>query len=145
MTNIIIHPVQIEGPELGNMLFGNSRGEYLIKRGVGFEDELFRLFEAYAPKRDNSWREYGEEFDNEIFSVMPYYWGDCECGYDEKEYNSENSHSKDCRIARPNFLYKPTGFEIQWYKYPLRDSYSNKKITLKQFKIIIEDCIRSIK
>ena len=47
--------------ELGNMLNGNSRGEYPLKRSAGFEEELERLFDAYAPKRDNFWREYGEE------------------------------------------------------------------------------------
>lgn len=202
--------------ELGNMVFGNSRGEYPLGRGVGFEEELFRLFDAYAPKRDNSWREYGEEFENDTFAIMPYYWGDCECGYDEKEsewcekndhqescisieirhiahydrfkspdiflakyltpifekhalstsdknwwygymtlctcdyenrwqkFLAENNHSKDCRLIKPNFLYKPNGFEIQWYKYPLRDSYTNQKITLLKFKKIIDDCIRSV-
>lgn len=27
-----------------------------------------------------------------------------------------------------NFVYKPLNLEIDWYKYPLRDSYTNQKI-----------------
>lgn len=210
--------------ELGNIIFGNSRGEYPIGRdGRGFEEELYRLFDAYSPKRDNSWREYGEEFENDVFAVMPYYWGECECGYEEREYEwceknkhraecyqidyhkipegvefskqylnrhgaflekyikplykkhgiqvdfadknwwagcavictcdyasrwsefaSNNQHAPTCRIVKPNFLYKPTGFEIQWYKYPLRDSYSNQPIEFNEFKKIIDACIASV-
>jgi hypothetical protein len=213
--------------ELGNLIFGNSRGEYPIERYIGFEDELYRLFEAYAPDRDNSWREYGVEFENDIFLVFPYYWGDCTCGYDEKDYQwsienkhesscyqsaldkalnewvkehpepmitssnewrkwyskkqefedktydklcaqygvdrkfgaavhctcdyrdrrykfcEENHHDKECPIVKPNFLFKPTGFSIKWYKYPLRDSYMNQNITLDEFKKIISVCIES--
>jgi hypothetical protein len=213
--------------ELGNIIFGNSRGQFEIERGKGFEEELIRLFESYAPERDSSWREYGEEFENDIFMVEPYYWGECTCGFDSKEFNEEHSkecyqtelkneklkagwiydkdgyskrpkewtyededkkerfiykelckkyklsypsgcavhctcdyderaqkwlnkigyptgHKKECLLEKPNFLYKPTGFEIQWYKYCLRDSYSNQPITLKKFKSIIDDCIKSL-
>jgi hypothetical protein len=239
--------------ELGNAIFGNSRGEYPIERGEGFENELYRLFEAYAPSRDNSWREYGVEFENDVFSVFPYYWGDCTCGYDEKDYQwsaenehesscyqsaldramrewlekhpepeaqmhnttveeielgvtfisseparspsadmwrkwyakkrrfedktydklctqygvdrkfgaaihctcdyrdrrhkfrEKNDHDKNCPIVKPNFLFKPTGFSIQWYKYPLRDSYMSQNITLDEFKEIVSKCIESCK
>jgi hypothetical protein len=203
--------------ELGNIVFGNSRGEYPIERDEGFEKELYRLFEAVSPERDNSWREYGVRFENDIFSVFPYYWGDCTCGYDLKEgefsdtvwhteacyqveyakvnhYNlwnnhdewieryvkplyqkfgfetesenwwhgcsvrctcdyeqkwevflSANSHDENCPIVKPNFLFKPTGFSIKWYKYPLRDSYMSQKITLDEFRKIVSKCVESCK
>lgn len=120
--------------ELGNTLFGHSRGKYPLKRGKGFEDALNRLFEVCAPNN----RVYGEKFENDIFAIFPYYWGDCICG------NKQN-HKPDCPIVKPNFLYKPTGFTIHWYKYPLRDSYANQKITLAGFKKIISTCIQSCK
>jgi hypothetical protein len=218
--------------ELGNLIFGNSRGEYPLERGAGFEEELCRLFDAYAPNRDNSWLGYGEEFENDTFSVFPYYWGDCTCGFDDYEYTEEHSpscfqkeleqeklkigwtkgefgldrpkdwswedeqrkekkivkklyekrgwntksgswwygygvrcdcdynqryenwlkqigypnrHREDCLLVKPNFLYKPTGLRIKWYKYPLRDAYISKEITLDEFKQVIDDCIQSIK
>src|SRR3990172_1059388 len=237
--------------ELGNALFGNSRGKYPIKRSMGFEEALNRLFKACAPSGDNSWGVYGAEFENDIFSVFPYYWGNCTCGYDTKDdqwseenehelqcyqsvlknaqsewlvknpepeaqmfntnyeeiangvtfisseparspsadmwrkwyskkqkaeakiydrlcaefgvdrkndyvahcicnYNErrqrfceENDHDKNCPIVRPNFLYKPNGFSIQWYKYPLRDSYMSQNITLDDFRKIVSKCVES--
>lgn len=238
--------------ELGNIIFGNSRGKFPVSRSAGYYEELVRLFEVYAPNRDHSWREYGEEFENDVFSVFPYYWGDCTCGYDEKErqwskengheescyqtalrsakedwfaehpeplaqmmnvsheqiapgvilmssepaaspsadmwrewydkrqaaedqtydnlcaafkvdrkfgcfvhctcdfeerwaaFCGENYHDPQCPIARPNFLHKPSGFCISWYKYPFRDSYMNENLSVKEFGKIIDNCIESL-
>jgi hypothetical protein len=80
--------------ELGNIMFGNSRGEFEIPRIDGFENEMVRLFNAYAPGRDNSWREYGEQFENNVFSVFPYYWGECTCEFDSKKFTEK--HSEEC-------------------------------------------------
>lgn len=237
--------------ELGNILFGNSRGSFSIERGQGYEQELARLFDVCAPDRDTNLRDYGVDFENDTFHVFPYYWGDCTCGYDEFEsewcehnhhaedcyqtklrtavaaydaqigyelpgsllecfdveaekvqrgvsvlsfipnaikrdlgklhsafeeetqrrlcqemnlsypkgcavhctcdyeerwatWSAENSHRPDCLLERPNFLYKPTGFSIEWYKYPLRDSYMSKNLNLQEFRKIIDACIASL-
>lgn len=203
--------------ELGNAVFGNSRGEYPLERDEGFEEEIFRLFDRIYNTKQNGY--YGIDFENDTFTVMPYYWGDCTCGYDDREsewcennyhrpecyyvaykkiahyydyspgknddfyekhlkplyqkfglptegenwwagyaamcncdysdrwdeFMKTNGHSKDCPIVKPNFLYKPTDFEIQWYKYPFRDSYTNQPITLDEFRVIIDSCIKSVK
>ena len=55
--------------ELGNAIFGNSRGNYPLERHVGFEAELCRLFKAYDGEDYSS---YGPEFDNEVFTVRSY-------------------------------------------------------------------------
>lgn len=181
-----------------------------MPRGAGWEEELCRLFDAYAPKRDNSWREYGEPFENETFVVRPYYWGDCTCGYDElefdwseknkhepqcyqaeyhkicerhknmpygtkdsevkalckkfdleypygsavhctcdykerwKRFTETNGHKAECPLIQSNFVYLPTGYSIDWYKYPLRDAYQSEDITLKEFSEIISKCIASV-
>lgn len=257
--------------ELGNMLFGNSRGRYPVERGVGYEDHLSRLFDAYAPERDTSWREYGQRFENETFAVFPYYWGDCTCGYEERwsakeeawtkdnphadncyqtelkartdKYDRESgyadadraafgrdhslltgfdnafepivlngvqvgmsmvgeprtdaamerwrqahgkrekfmeglyaelcakykrsrtgcaihctcgrdkryrafaatdNHDPKCPIITPNFLFKPTGYALDWYKYPLRDSYASAKLSVAEFGLMIDACIASL-
>ena len=114
--------------ELGNLLFGHSRGEYPIPREE-YEEEFFRLLDVVA---DDSC--YGTNFENDVFTMRPYYWGDCEC---------EDEHDEDCPVIQPNFLHKPSGLEIHWYKYALRDSYSNQK--LANFAEIIDECIESIK
>ena len=238
--------------ELGNLMFGNSRGEVPVPRGKGYEEELGRLFDAVNGKRDTSWRDYGVDFENEIFSTFPYYWGDCTCEFDEKElkwneqnrhsrgcyqalygahmalvdlalglpvfsgltdvfdiqseeengifaftltpkntsqenyelhrsederirrelckkfdiswdngkgsaahctceydtkwekWASENGHDSKCPITRPNFHYKSSDYRLDWYKYPLRDSYANRTLTLPQFRKMMDTCIASI-
>lgn len=66
-------------------------------------------------------------FNNGTFIVRPYYWGDSES------------------IAQlPNFVHIPSGLEISWYKYPLRNSYCNKDISFKNVEEILADCAESL-
>ena len=149
------------------MIFGNSRGEFEIPRSKGWEEPLCSLFEVcdldetygYPNKKSDI---YG--FENNVFMIFPYYWGDCTCGLDlidimidwiKKKGKIEQAetmnkfldgqeHKLDCTLKKPNFLYKPNKFIINWYKYPLRDSYMSHNITLKQFQKIINKCKESI-
>ena len=66
-------------------------------------------------------------FENETFLINPYYWGD-----DEKI------------MCEPNFIFKPLGVEIRWYKYPMRSAYSNKNITYDEMKNILNACKESL-
>jgi hypothetical protein len=221
--------------EIGNLVFGHSRGEYSMDRDGDWESELAALFHRIDPNSEVP------DFENDVFAVRRYWWGDCECGWEEfsggkkeswhkenchapncykslvkkdliergwaedrfgvlenqREKDTRKSHSekdsiekkwcrrlgltypdgcavhctcdyddkwgkfvaevvsefgggdeghkKTCPIVLPNFLYKPTGFEIRWYKYPLRDSYKNQDIGLKDFVKIIDHCIRSLR
>ena len=77
----------------------------------------------------------------------------CSCDYGERynkildEYAKEfgyRGHKPTCKLVEDNFVYKPTGFAIQWYKYPLRDSYMNQEITRLEFYEIIKNCMKSI-
>lgn len=45
---------------------------------------------------------YGQEFTNDVFEMRPFWWGDCTCGFDEKEAEWEESHphSADCYQTR---------------------------------------------
>lgn len=128
--------------ELGNMIFGNSRGEFEIPRHSGYEHELYRLFSVVQGVEYEKVDSYCEPFENDIFSLFPYYWGDCTCGINEE---NDEEHKPDCLLLKPNFYYKPDGLRIEWYKYPLRDSYSNKKLTMKYFINVIDDCIKSLR
>ena len=98
--------------ELGNLLFGNSRGKYPINR-TDFQDMFINFFESIGFNEygylDNS-NEYG--FENDVFKIQPYYWGE-----DEE------------KMGEPNFIYKPKNIKISWYKYMLRDAYSNIPLT----------------
>jgi hypothetical protein len=211
--------------ELGNALFGNSRGTIEITRSEGYEEIFLKLLNACDLDS------YGiPGFENDTFVIRPYNWRGCSCGFDslsteevkhrENCYQSElkrkqletgyytekygilsikeitkldlaekqeelickklclkhnipwnngigslahctcdfdkryaehiakmgfpKGHKKDCLEILPNFCHKPSGIEIQWYKYPLRDSYFNKEISLEEFSEIIDGCISSI-
>lgn len=83
--------------ELGNAIFGHSRGQVPVKRSCGLEEHLQRLFETYSTE-DEWTRSYGPEFESNVFEVHPYYWGDCSCGYAEKEtaWSETNTHRAEC-------------------------------------------------
>lgn len=106
--------------ELGNMLFGNSRGEFTFPdRQLGRSEE-WKALSAIDIKYDG--------FDNDIFTIRPYYWGE-----------------DDAQAVLPNFIYKPTGFEINWYKHAFRDSYMNQELSESQIIAIFKKCVESIK
>jgi hypothetical protein len=250
--------------ELGNMIFGNSRGRHEVNRSL--QDEFCELLEAMgfdSYGNNNSATEW--VFENDVFRIQPYYWGDCECGFDELEeqwskanshgaecyqtelrgrievweinsgytaienrafgrdgdrflgafntttespapgvhvsvmeprsdeameayrrasekrrkgidklydelctkygldrhfgcavhctcdhdknwqkWRSENGHAPTCFVVTPNFLHKPSGFTLDWYKYPLRDSYSSAPLTRKLMRAMFADCAESL-
>lgn len=66
-------------------------------------------------------------FDNDVFSLRPYYWGE-----------------SDELAEKPNFVFKPTGFELSWYKWPFRDSYMSKNISYGEFCDMIDKCKQSL-
>ena len=270
-----VHTVSCELPSY-------REGQFQIERN-GWSRALVRLFDAYAPKRDNSWREYGVEFENDTFWVHPYNefpecacayrkqekrWlarnphghscfqpyiaalvakvekahpvpefefiravGDydiaeiihmfhggpepsaemkaakraedaeyekrrgewskahdkqqaaitalvlaeaakhhvggggnvklgadnahwmwtylCTCGHDKAYHNWQmtNEHFRPCELwwsNQPQFLHKPTGYGVHWYKYPCRDAYGTQPIDIKRFQAIIRECIATL-
>lgn len=196
--------------ELGNMVWGNSRGEFSVPRTVTWEGAIVGLIAAlYGP--DETTNGF-ENFENEVFAIRTYYWGDCACGYEaaaekwhtenchtqdcyQAEYQkigeayghlskesdpavkalckrrgiawnkgfgsgvhcdcgfqgkwekwaSDNHHKPDCPMILPNFHHKASGFELKWYKYPLRDSYMSQNLTFLEFKKLVDDAHASIK
>jgi len=122
-----------------------------LKRGWKYDKETNWLeppeewsYDKREKVEDEIYKKYCEKFN------LPYPNGcavHCTCYYDKefKKLFGNREHDFYCLSRIPNFYYKPTKLEIEWYKYPLRDSYSNQEITLLQFKEIIDDCIRSVK
>lgn len=110
---------------------------------------------------------YGQNFKNDVFEMMPYYWGECDCGYDEKEeefinhfsnksindtekemawhqFAKENHHSDRCSIIRPNFEHFSSKTEISWYKYIGRGMSCNKKWDHQKWMEIFLECSKSL-
>ena len=120
--------MSIDTIELGNLLFGNSRGNYAIERD-DWQDPFVEFLDRNG-FTSHGYKEGSDErcFENDTFIIRPYYWGD------------------DEDIAElPNFEYKPTGFTISWYKYPMRDAYASHDISNEEFLAIIKACEDSLK
>ena len=119
----------IDDMELGNLMFGNSRGEYAVEPREEYQDMFCDFLESIGCDM-RGWSRIiaGNKTETDKFIVRPYYWG----GDEDK-------------AALPNFVYKPTGLEISWYKYPMRDAYSNQDISVEAFKAILDECAKSTK
>lgn len=66
----------------------------------------------------------GSDFSNDVFEFRVYHWDDTENDY--------------------HFHHKPSGFKIQWYKYPLRGACCNMEITESQLIDVLYDCLNSL-
>lgn len=116
--------------EIGNLLFGTSRGDYAVDRGL--EDLFLDAFERAG--FDGKGFRHGWESDRPAptpyndqatathhFVIQPYVWDDMD-------------NANIC----PNFLDRVTGLKLRWYKYPLRDSYANYDLTEEMLVPILE-------
>lgn len=117
-------------PELGNLLFGNSYGEYRVDRESSQDIFVEWLnqngFDGYGFYQIQADQNARGGYSNDIFEINPYYWGE-----DETEAD------------KPNFVFKPTSLEVRWYKYPMRDAYANQDQI--DWKMILDACTKSIK
>lgn len=85
---------------------------------------------GYGPKLTSN--EGDDEFRNEIFDMRTYCWCD----------GSTEGHEDACP---PNFLHKPSGLSITWYKHAGRGITANVEwLTTKQWYSIVNECIESI-
>lgn len=71
-----------------------------------------------------SFNHHNSEFENDVFQIIPYSWGER-----KNEYH---------------FYHKPSGFKISWYKYALRNAYCNMDINESKFVDILYDCCNSL-
>jgi len=75
---------------------------------------------------------YGAHWENDTFMMHPYCW----CEEDDCPW---------CARGEANFRYKPTGFEVQWYKWIGRSMECPKPVpTMKEWAEIVETCLRSL-
>lgn len=71
--------------------------------------------------------DYVHYFENKVFKIMPYYWGD-----DDEISN------------KANFEFKENGFKLQWYKYAMRSPEMNMNIDNETFENYIKKSIESL-
>jgi len=111
----LLNRVTVDCYEVPRGKWQNLFAEFLDKHG-------FDWYGYYC--QSNTFTEY---FSNDTFEIIPFQWEETELA--EKEYN---------------FLYKPTGLKIQWYKYPLRSAFANQNISYNNWEEIIKDCAKSM-
>lgn len=101
---------------------------------------------------------YGVDFANEVFEMRRFYWGDCDCGYNDREeefsaryehkdvpwgdFPAGDGHAPTCSLELPNFRHKASGFTVKWYKWIGRDMEVSGDPDA--FEAILAECIRSV-
>ena len=87
---------------------------------------------------------YGCPWDSAVFTMRRFYWGDCDCGFDQLEENWEanHTHSEDCYQADLRRAKIEAGATIHpqwgWASWP--DKWSWKKREAVESKIFDELC-----
>lgn len=98
-------------PPLGQMIFGNAHGKFELGADERYvAEKLYELSKTLGKKTPDAqahgllgseWG-YGQEFKNEIFETHPYWWGDCTCGFEEKDvsWSKKRPHTRTCFFTR---------------------------------------------
>lgn len=129
--------------ELGNFVFGISRGSWPVPRIPSYEGPIFNLIDHLNQDKGSVHLE-SVEYSNDVFSIRNYWWGDCTCGVPcDEEGDPLEEHKETCLLVTPNFYHFKSGLKIMWYKYPLRDSYASRKFSGAELMEIINECIKS--
>jgi hypothetical protein len=95
------------------------------------EAGLRAIAEAASSDKDGWAEKYGANYENETFTMCTFCWCD-------------GDNCPSCSGAVPNFLYKPTGFTVTWYKYIGRSMELSEELSAKQLAVIVYDCLRSL-
>lgn len=95
---------------------------------------------------DSSMPGYGANFENEVFEMNRFWWGDCDCEDTYPQTDEwEVDHRFDCPATRANFYHKRTGFRIDWYKYIGRSMEWDDSISKEDWREIYNECMDSLK
>jgi len=90
--------------ELGQALFGNPTSELDAPDWIA--DDLYALSERLGTTNPDAQHHglfggawgYGQEFRNDVFEMHPYEWGDCDCGFESRDWvwSTEHDHANTC-------------------------------------------------
>jgi len=81
---------------------------------------------------------YGVDYENDTFVMRRQWWGDCTCGAND----DGREHEEDCMLVLPNFIHKPTGFTVEWYKWIGRGMEIDANGA--NFIDVLNDCLASL-
>lgn len=74
---------------------------------------------------------YGCDYKNDVFEMRPYYWDECDCGWDEfyNEYDFKEKHKNDCYQSLVEKELIKKGWEndkYDWLNFPNKMSWEEK-------------------
>ena len=98
-------------------------GEYIRTCDIRMEREVNQIL--WHKVMGDLGQNWDNTFENDTFVVRAYDWDD--------EYHNNDWH----------FWHKPSGFKLEWYKYPLRSPWSNIEVSHEEFLQILYDCHNS--
>lgn len=133
--------------EFGNLMFGHSTmaDMHELDRGI-YQEAFCKFLDLAGFDFFGCWdREevhkfvckdgiHVGEFDNGVFTILPYVY----------DFDVEHTPEEEERLSLPNFSYKPNDYKMEWYKYPLRDAYANKELSLEEFVGMLNKCLDSL-
>lgn len=105
---------------------------------------------------DDGWVEkYGTDFENDVFMMHSFCWcekidcpwcnGELPEGHTVRKFRyPENEPFDDDWCSAPNFVFKPSGLKVWWYKYIGRDMETNRPVTDEEVKEVERACIASL-
>lgn len=61
---------------------------------------------------------YGGHWDSPVFTMRPFYWGDCDCGADVRgdAWHKANPHKRDCFISERDRRWAAYDEKVEWAK-----------------------------
>ncbi len=121
----------METIELGYLMGGGKALDFDMNQAA-YQDAFLSFldeagFDSYGYPNPVLTGPYVPVPENDVFLIRPWSWTPDETAN-----------------TAPNFVHKPTGTEVRWYKYPLRDGTCSRNITQAEWDEILKDCLASL-
>ena len=128
-------PTEMARNSHGEWEFGDEVGEFA---GATVRDIAFLLIELGKGTPDEeSGVTGGVDFQNEVFEMHPYHWGNCTCGA------RVAPHRPTCSIKQPNF--RSGGLDLRWYHAIGPGMTANRATSRRELREIYCRCLNSLR
>lgn len=110
-----------------------TSSDYLIQGMLLAIAEKLKTNEGYIP--------YGTDYENTVFVIRQQCWDDHDLSIEGDEISQDACE----KCNKPNFLYKPTGFEVTWRDFIGNNMNENQILAPVEIANMLISCIESIK
>jgi len=120
--------------------------ELIVRFGSTYTNDLFRL-RPYAPPactcdRDTQEQKWLDAHPHKTYCARRSAGYECTCGRNTEFslWSEPLFHAEECLVVRPNFWYQSTDFALWWYRYPVKDGWSNQCLTEREWRHMLIQC-----